>query len=93
MTSEISYRVVRCVISVSERSVGGCPVGEFADHAAAFNAIIADHAEQVPGGELFWTRPNWTAVNSTPPITWCIAQMKDGKPQFEARGPLEFEMQ
>jgi hypothetical protein len=88
MTGEISYRVGRMRVFQDDFSIIVYEVREFADHAAACNAIIADHAEKFLGGELFWTRPNWTAVSKGTPYVWSIMQMKDGKPQPRLGGLL-----
>jgi hypothetical protein len=42
-------------------------IQEFPDHQAACDGVVANHREVVPHGELFWTRPNWTAVNKGEP--------------------------
>jgi hypothetical protein len=68
-------------------------IGAFPRHAEAYAAVIADHAKIDPGGALFWTRPNWTAVtdNEEAPLCWTIVKFSNGAPQLGAWGPYAFE--
>jgi hypothetical protein len=74
----------------------GVELGVYTEHAEAYAALIADQAK-VPDNELFWTRPNWTAVSKKAALAWCIypiAVTAEGKRVLvtEEYGPLEYEM-
>jgi hypothetical protein len=106
MTSEERFYFVGRVHIVSD-DITECevtcevtPLGFFDDHASAYEAVLVDHPKIDPDGELFWTRPNWTAVSKEGPWTWHILHLEGRKngdvPAPGCRqlswGPLEYEL-